>query len=382
MSSPKTIGLVLEPLDVLFFRDGRPFEFSSQVASGLPSPQTVAGSLRTWLLCRAGWDFEKAAKEKRFAEAVREEGSPAAAVADLRFRGPWLALKGEDDQDIEPLVHVPATLLKIEESEEIVRLDPLKDLPLPGWSPPEKGMLPLWRRDQRPAKRVEGYLRLKGLEDFLAGQVPDRKEILPDKDLFQLDRRVGIAIDPNSLTAEKEKIYAASLLALNKKKNVRLYAEVVGPEDVLKELLHAESEPPAVLPLGGEGRQVSLRPVKAVKWPQQQPAQEQGTLLLLTTPGLFDRNRADQGSDENRRKAWRPDLLAGNLAAAAVPGHQAFSGWDLARRGPKPNRFAVPAGSVYFLKCPLEPRPEALFSDEKDLPQGWGSFVEGVWNYV
>ena len=44
------IGVLLDPLDTLFFRDGRPFDASSRVRGGLPNPQTLAGALRTALL--------------------------------------------------------------------------------------------------------------------------------------------------------------------------------------------------------------------------------------------------------------------------------------------------------------------------------------------
>ena len=45
-----TVGLCLEPLDVLFFRDGRPFTGSERSVSGQPLPQTLAGAIRTGAL--------------------------------------------------------------------------------------------------------------------------------------------------------------------------------------------------------------------------------------------------------------------------------------------------------------------------------------------
>src|SRR5260370_1121735 len=51
------IGLRLDPLDTLFFRDGRPFDAASRASGGLPLPQTFAGAVRTYLLARAGFDF-------------------------------------------------------------------------------------------------------------------------------------------------------------------------------------------------------------------------------------------------------------------------------------------------------------------------------------
>ena len=368
MSSAKQmrVGLSLEPLDTLFFRDGRPFEAATQAASGLPQPQTVARALRTWLLRKAGCDFEKLGDAMRagksFTEAVAEEGQPgeASAVGQLRFRGPWFAVDGG------PAVPVPCILHQVEDPDgrdaraprEIVRLTPLRNPSLPGWVPPEKGMLPLWLQDTRRAKRQEGYLRLSGLRKFLSGAVPQPSEILKREELFDLDRRTGIVVHPESLAADEGMIYAISLLAL--RPEVSLYAEVVGPEETVKLF----PEQATLLPLGGEGRHVTLKRVDPVTWPSASPKDNQGALLVLATPAFF-------------AEGWRPPNLA--LTSAAVPGYVAVSGWDLARGGPKPNRFAAAAGSVYFVNQVGESLPDSLCEGE-DAALGWGTCLQGVWS--
>jgi len=375
MSSTKQtrVGLSLEPLDTLFFRDGRPFEAATQAGSGLPQPQTVAGALRTWLLRKAGCDFEKLGDAiragKSFTEAVAEQAQPSDAhsVGQVTFRGPWFAVSGD------PVVPVPCILHSVQEKggrdpdrsgqatrapSGIVRLTPLRNRSLPGWVPPEKGMLPLWAQDARPTKPASGYLGLTGLRTFLNGAIPDPSEIVKPETLFGEDRRTGIVVHPETLAADEGMIYAISLLAL--RPEVSLYAEVAGPEEIVK-LFPAEATP---LPLGGEGRHVALKRVDPIAWPSARPNGAQGALLVLTTPAFF----AD---------GWRPPNLG--LTSAAVPGYVAVSGWDLARGGPKPNRFAAPAGSVYFLNQVPEPMPDSLCEGE-DAALGWGVFLQGVWS--
>ncbi len=87
-------------------------------------------------------------------------------------------------------------------------------------------------------------------------------------------------------------------------------------------------------------------------------------MLVLTTPGLF-------------AEGWRPRSL--NPVAAAVPSHVAFSGWDLARNGPKPTRFAAAAGSVLFFDTPPQLPGLSLCDDAEDGRLGWGCFLEGIW---
>lgn len=361
--APK-IGLLLEPLDTLFFRDGRPFEPASQASSGLPMPQTIAGALRTWLFKKVGCDFRKLADAIKdgagFADAAAEQGEAVASVARLSFRGPWFARIRGDAFEI--VVPVPATLQKAKDCDEIVRLDPLTKHKVPGWRPLEDDMQPLWRRGRNESKRIEGaYLTLNGLQAYLQGGVPESCDIVKSDELYGFDRRTGIAIDADLRTAAERMIYGVSLLAL--RQGVALYEEVTGPADAMNLL----QEGPASIPLGGEGRRVIARKVEPVQWPSNNLDPNKERLILLTTPGLFD-------------ERWRPSFLKGKIVSAAVPGYLAVSGWDLARNGPKPTRFAVPAGSVYFLRRPIDTPRESL-CDGENAAVGWGVFVEGVWNH-
>jgi len=93
-----------------------------------------------------------------------------------------------------------------------------------------------------------------------------------------------------------------------------------------------------------------------------------GRLVLLTTPGLFN--------------GWKPPKLT--VRAAAVPDPVPVSGWDLALRGPKATRFAVPAGSVYFLDhgAEVDSLTSGSRASSEDAAAGWGSFESGEWNHA
>jgi CRISPR-associated protein Cmr3 len=136
------------------------------------------------------------------------------------------------------------------------------------------------------------------------------------------------------------------------------------PDETLGQLV----EEMHTLPFGGEGRRVRVQILpRSFKW-RPEVAASGKPLLLLTTPGLF-------------AEPWRPAALpAPPLVAAAVPGAVAVSGWDLARRGPKPTRFAAAAGSVYFLDgMPDGLPPDSLSDKPDDRQQGWGCYLKGVW---
>jgi len=363
------IGLCLEPLDVLFFRDGRPFTGAERSVSGLPLPQTVAGALRTALLRAAGCEFRRLGEAMRsgasFPAAVQKAcGAESHWIGGLAVRGPWLAQRGGSSDDIDVLVPVPATLHREKrDKNKLHRLSPLPNGQLPGWNPPEdqKDLRPLWLKHLLATEPASGYLTARGLEQFLHGNEVAAADVVPADALYDLDFRTGIGIAPDRVVAEESQIFGRGFLTL--KRDVLLYVEIVlpdgSPDGAIDEI--------KTIPLGGEGRHAMLRRVAPFSWPRVAPTHEQKPLVLLTTPCAFE-------------AGWKPRALDGRLVSAAVPGSLGFSGWDLARGGPKPTRFAVPAGSVYFFKSLPDGWAETLAENDEDRRQGWGCCLTGVWN--
>ena len=350
------LRLALEPVDSLFFRDARPFEAATHASSGLPVPQTLAGAVRTLLLERHGVDFGRLGEQMKngvsFAEALAEFGPDAAGVADLKVRGPWFTLCDE------VLVPAPASLRQSKKDECLGRFDPLETPPL-GWRPQTPGMLPLWRHGREAVEAADGFLKPSGLRRFLEGGTPESDELVPHNKIYGFDNRTGIGVDPSRNTAAEGFIYAVSLLTL--KPNTGLYTEMSGPAAALTPL---EAEP-VLMKFGGEGRRVVIRAAeRGADWPSVQSEAGKGRMVLLTTPAWFN--------------GWKPPGI--EPLAAAVGGYQTVSGWDLAKGGPKPNRFMVPAGSVYFLP-PGTQIPDELVNNE-DATLGWGCFLKGNWIYV
>ena len=66
------IGLKIDPLDVLFFRDGRPFGAAIRASGRLPNPQTLAGALRERIgrnrVARTACNGRRAGQERQDAE--------------------------------------------------------------------------------------------------------------------------------------------------------------------------------------------------------------------------------------------------------------------------------------------------------------------------
>lgn len=351
--------LRIEPLDTLFFRDGRPFADNSRAASGLPRPQTFAGALRTAMFRQAEVDIDAVARGVRsgmpFNEAAAAAGGLGAAIGTVEFRGPWLANRSDT------FFRAPSTLRVVRGrgNREVVRLDPLQER-LPGWSLSQAGLFPLWRKGRDRLETVSGYIGSDGMRKFLDGNVPD--SVVPSEELFGFDDRTGIGVDPERGIAADHMIYSRRFLSL--RPGVGFLSEVFGPREAL------DLFPPGgvLVPLGGEARQAVVRPDPGHPGPppSTDAASPTRTLAVLTSPAPL--------------QGWCPTGL--HPLAAAVPGYEAVSGWDLARGGPKPNRFLVPEGSVYYLTHRTAlPESDSLVAGE-DAAVGWGSYLKGTWEYA
>lgn len=373
------IGLRLDALDPLLFRDGRPFDAAARVSGGLPNPQTLAGALRTAMLAALGFDFGKFV-------AARKGGDISAALAaggapewwmDVRVRGPWPAV-GTTGSTVEPLFEKPATLYR-SKAKAWDRAEPLNPNALPGWT---GLLLPLWKRSEPDPKAEGGWLTLRALKQFLGRQTVPAEEIIGRNILFGDDDRIGIEIEKHALTSAEGMLYAVRFLSLDPKlRRYRdgrrqhyparfdggaacFYAEVMLPAEADKtDFFPAGTRTP--VPLGGEGKYVAAARVTPCDWPDPTPPVGKA-IWYLTSPAFL------------RGSPPLPTTGGTVLAAASGPGI-AVSGWDVARNGPRPTRFAVPAGAVYFVDDPTRPEHDSLDPDPANRLEGWGFALPGSW---
>lgn len=374
-SASPWMGLVFDPLDGLFFRDGRPFGAANRVQSGWPTPQTLAGAIRTTLLTRTGFRFDQFTPPKSgpLEPALRAAGA-SESVIDCRFRGPFLGLV-DSTNAVEPLLPLPLILSRAKESLKWswaipVETERQKELGIHSWRD-DDGLMPLYRCVETDPKAERSLITLSGIKQFLQGNDPDQGECHSPGDLYAIDHRVGIAINPDSLTTLEGQLYAIGLLALEKKRvgdrRIVLYAEILPGDDSeidVKKLLHETR-----IPFGGEGRSVLSTIVTPADWPAP-VAKRTSSIWYLPSPTFLP-----------RRQSGRPLPKCDGLRAAASGPGMAVSGWDVARRGPRATRFAIPAGAVY---CLNQPGNADDFLDDQ-LPdylnlrrEGWGFALQGV----
>jgi CRISPR-associated protein Cmr3 len=392
-----TIALRLKPLDVLLFRDARPFSAGDTASTRLPLPQTLAGLVKTHIHHRHGW--------KNSSEWHRHHDKPIEERpwhARLVFRGPWLFVdepQRSSDSAIQkcpwgPLFPAPADLVRLGKSRKdpISRSRPLSAemTALLGDSQSHPGLRPLWHVGDKAPKLVTGFLDANGVKQYLNDESIEKIQFHAEDCFFTQEHRTGIGIHPDRLVADQDQglIYSASFLRLQP--GVCFYGEVDLPD--APDMPSAETLFPSglTLPWGGEGRRVLVERTDPYPWTalQPSPAPEDGErfLSLLISPGIFS----------NGQHRWMPKPY-GTLVAAAVPKPLPVSGWDLAgdadnghQPRPRPTQFAVPAGAVYFWergnraikqgKTQLPAPLESPCDRPQDRDNGWGLSLFGIWN--
>jgi CRISPR-associated protein Cmr3 len=325
--------IVIRPMDVWLFRDGKPFRAGEDHAAETlfpPSPFTLQGAIRTKVLADKGVNLAE------FAKNGERNPDPDVGYGEnfgkLRLRGPLL-MRCKDGK-WERLIPMPADIVKVGNRYELLR--PNLDLPFTT-NLPNKSLQLLWARTGERISEAKGWLPESEWERYLRGQAPEQV-VTPGK-LFIFEPRFGIAIDANKGTTQEAMLYQARFVRLTKE--TALWAEVDG----------VSLNEGGFLRFGGEGRaavyealsqQESLRPLSQFNFASNSNCFK----VVLVTPAWF--SGGWQPKDGDWSKVFGASV---QLVGAAIPRPLLLGGFDVAKGVPKPMRAFVPPGAVYFFEA-------------------------------
>ena len=381
--------VLFEPVDSLFFRDGRSFnmdEPSLTRPGGLfpPNGRTLIGALRAAWARALGWQENQGG----WSEAICQQLGSGDDLGSLRFRGPFLLKKASNKQDVDTLLFpAPAHLLgtrrdgaSVHQTQawDVVALAPGEPGEVLESDLNNRAQFPTFNPDQTPegAKSLteEGlWVTAEGMSAILKGETPDTEELVFQGELWRLEPRIGIQRSPVTHTVLEGLLYATShvrlrqniLLALD----IRNLPESGMPENALQSRVH---------PVGGEARMCHLRLAEAGNLPGRPDLPSwQGRLrytVILLQPA--DTGRAPQPGEEGYAG------LPGTVISACLPKPVTIGGWDSVQRQPRPMRPYLAPGSVLFIET-----EEQQYEQVKSLPEaigaqtewGFGSIVIGCW---
>lgn len=354
-----TFTLSFEPIDVLLFRDHRPFDagLHAEARRRMPLPSVFRGALRTALLRDAGVDFSPRSWEQFHQHPMHvwlgdpgDKNRPA-DPGTLQLRGPVLArgLSGTTSHQpsLEPLYPAPADLRfhgadGKDEKGWSGRL-PLSNAFLPGkilvtgihGAPPEA--LP-WNdgADAKAAEPRDQLVDAGTALDWLSrpwGQASEPRDTISRDEVCVVEARTGIARDLGLRTVSEAMLYNLELWRFDA--GAGFAVEVEAPGDAEVKALQALDR--RALPLGGKGHQARVRVLDgALITGKFQPPPGGGVRVLLIAPLALGASGLVLPEEKARlRTLVRP----GSPPAPA-------GGFDMAHGQPKPLHATLPAGTI------------------------------------
>ena len=353
----------IKPVDVLFFRDSKPFSRGNEhFALSLfpPFPQTLYGAIRTKVLEHLGCDYEEFKKgnlvfknkdkvEEIGLEKIKIELGDANNIGTFVLKGPLLFHNNESIY-----IKLPADVKKV--GNRYQRLHPFE------WKNVEFDLginnYPHFKTE-KPAKDVEGYISLRKFIDFYIfnNTTLSENDIIRPGDIYKYERRVGIGVNSETNTTKEGLLY--TMLTVRLKDGWSLFAKI----ENLSALPNS-----GFIKFGGANRVCEYSAISDNADPFSFYYGEINNLkniisqtrifkLIFLTPALFKKGWL---SEKFNNFELQIDNLKIKLITAVINKPNIVSGWDLANNKPKPIRKIVPAGSVYYMQL-LEGTVDELF---------------------
>jgi len=395
-------AIFIEPLDVLLFRESKPFSGGEDhLARSVfpPPPSTIYAALRSHLLSIHYGRFEAFKEGKGLPPKLAEEVGSPNGFGKLELKQLSVARKKishsslQETQEIELLYPMPADVAKCKgpQPERYLLLSPVSGLPVRANL--REGMQLLWFNQDVHMESAGGWLTERGMQRYLEG-VPDSsdsffrpQEVIggsrASEEIFTREERTGIARYRARRSVREGLLYSIEYIRV--KQGTGLFAQLSGTD-----LLPDSGQ----IILGGDRRPAYYRLAHASKLnPEKVKAQIVSTKkfkLVLTAPALFGGGWCPQWIDPQTLEGAY-DQVRVKLTSAALGKPVGIGGFDLVKQHPKPIHRFVPAGSVYFFEI-MEGDADLVFQvfNEKSISediqtfpqtakQGFGHSLIGGW---
>lgn len=350
----------IEPLDTLFFRDGKPFSMGEETwADGylLPPPSVIYGALRTAIATQNGIALEE------INSRLNEE--------NLHIRSIYLRMGGQIalplPMDLVESKEKASNIKKAEKEAKKYAVTRLSLIPASGLVFPASKSKVKYLVESRQYAQVDsiehGAILTTELEKYLAGNF-EQTEALKLTDYIREEPKVGIGRDDLTRFAEEGNLYRVDMK--------RFEDLQIG---VSYECEKYENISSLVL-LGGERKLAAIAlNRKPFHFPQTTIDFSSGRFLIyFATLAIFS----------NGEPTLSELGVSATLVAAYVGKPAHVGGYDIQKKEAKPMYRAVPAGSVFYYEAQgdissLNDKQGIQLSDKQNN-QGFGIAYFGTWN--
>jgi CRISPR-associated protein Cmr3 len=313
----------IEPLDTLFFRDGKPFTMGDDNwANGIfpPQPSVVYGAIRSAYFSNNIDDLKKAAGEDDPTKNLRIKGIYLFDSEENKF---YLPLPMDCVQKKNEKKKNEAHVLLFE------KLDKIKS------SCPTEYSL---KGSEEVENVTWGLINIELFKRYLESSEKNFL-FLKLSDKILIEPKIGIGINKKIGTSEEGKLYRVGMNRLNNMYIVINFEGLDLPERGL-------------MKLGGEGRAVYYE-----KFSDQRPdvsislneLSDNRFKVYLLTPAIFKNGWIPEMLN-NKELTYESKGFKVKFLTAAIGKPLSMGGFDMKNNKPKPMLKVVPAGSVYYFE--------------------------------
>lgn len=383
--------LSIRPIDVLLFRDGKPFSAGEDHSANSlfpPTPLTLQGALRAKISMDMGVSLREYKDENtgRALKAVEIIGPYGEEIKTGNFsmRGPFLGICESEDHStdsgkVTPLMPVPADLLAQADTRLIVaapddQFNMLSDLD------DESNILnalPIVDRNiidvGNPELETQSakWMRIGDLQDYKTSQLSYDRLINSDR-LFQREGRFGVSTNSATSYREDGLLYSVDFIRMDSE--ARLLVEIDG--------ISSQHMPIGSILLGGEQGRATAEPVELASPIPRPPETIKGKFkIVLLTPSYFS---SGWRPDVEKIEGWSADT-APALISAALYKSQRIGGWSSAKGAARTMYAYAAPGSVYYFDAGSTTitLPSAFTERPDDIPDahriGFGQYIVAPW---
>lgn len=360
--------LRFDPLDSLFFRDGRPYTQGESEQVGVtsqfpPTPATMVGAVRAAAARSLGW-----AGHGAWSDDIKQVLGDGESLGSLRFRGPVLVRGGD------MLFPAPANLMRAEAGTRtaLLRPGPARECDL--GQAIRLPVLPDDARGEGWKQACTAWLTGHSLQAVLGAEPPKPDALIDQEHLWSHEARVGIVRNAKTRTTDEGALYSPQYVRLQSTVGLGLWAGGLS-QDTIDRLVQASH------PLGGESRSTWITQVhNSPPWPTMPKTLHQDgdellySVIVLSPLPLMESLLPNQSVPG----------LPGSLVSASLPRPIMLGGWDSLKRRPIALKPHLPGGSVLFMrtKAPDESAVRALHGTCVGGRPAWGYglIAIGTWS--
>ncbi|MEI7811089.1 MAG: type III-B CRISPR module-associated protein Cmr3 [Ignavibacteria bacterium] len=321
----------MTPLDVLSFRDGRPFGSGDEHLLKLafpPSLSTIYGALRTSIMSEFKGAFYDAASipAKTLEVTGDKDGFGELAIKDFGF----ILNRGTGER----IYITPNDILKSKTTKGYQTAGPME---LPAGV---KTNLPEELKQISSAALKDFYespdefITENGLIKYLTNIPLNEDDFIKSEKFYQKECRTGITVDTGSKTVEQGALFTIEFVRINKDAGFMI------------DINHTLSG--GYFKLGGEGRAVKIEKSGGKEFAVPNVKVNRGIKVVTITP-LFSENGWYPQKESVKMIENKADTKL-KFLTASIKGYKSIGGWDLAKGQSKPMLRYIPEGSVFYFE--------------------------------